>query len=250
MSHYDADTLALIALGEQEVSSDSGAHLAQCEQCRDEVASLRNVVVVGRSTAPTDTLLEPPARVWEGIVQATGVGEATAQPPTQSPSVVTPTNVVPLAKKSRRSSVLLGVAAGIVGLVVGVGITVAAESTTTTKPTVVASVPLQPKSVADAQGTAVISYNKGKPPVVTISVRNLPQAHGYYEVWLMNAAPLRFVALGPLNANQRGVFQLPAGLPVRDYGYIDISLQPYNGSPVHSGNSVARGALPASFTHA
>ena len=47
MSHYDDETLALLALGEAGVTPDADAHLAECPTCRAEVASLAGVVGVG-----------------------------------------------------------------------------------------------------------------------------------------------------------------------------------------------------------
>jgi hypothetical protein len=61
---------------------------------------------------------------------------------------------------------------------------------------------------------------------------------------------VRFVAVGILDNKHSGTFQLPANLPAGKYGYIDVSLQPFNGSPLHSGVSVVRGSIPAKNTKA
>ena len=52
------------------------------------------------------------------------------------------------------------------------------------------------------------------------------------------------ISLGDLNADHTGTFTVPPGVDLRDYSRIDISLQPFNGSTVHSKTSVVRGSLP------
>ena len=53
------------------------------------------------------------------------------------------------------------------------------------------------------------------------------------------------ISLGDLSAEHTGTFTVPAGVDLRDYSRIDISLQPFNGSTQHSKASVVRGSLPA-----
>jgi hypothetical protein len=54
------------------------------------------------------------------------------------------------------------------------------------------------------------------------------------------------ISLGDLNAGNSGTFSLPAGVDLRFYSRIDVSLQPFNGSTLHSSTSVVRGSLPSS----
>jgi hypothetical protein len=37
---------------------------------------------------------------------------------------------------------------------------------------------------------------------------------------------------------------MPPGVDLANYSRIDVSLQPFNGSPLHSRTSVVRGSLP------
>jgi anti-sigma-K factor RskA len=77
-------------------------------------------------------------------------------------------------------------------------------------------------------------------------VTGLPTVPGtFYEVWLMNASPQRLLSLGVLDSSEHGVFQIPAGLDLSSYPVVDISLQPFNGSPAHSGTSSVRGSFRA-----
>jgi len=53
------------------------------------------------------------------------------------------------------------------------------------------------------------------------------------------------ISLGDLNADHTGTFTVPSGVDLRNYSRIDVSLQPFNGSTLHSKASVVRGSLPS-----
>ena len=78
--------------------------------------------------------------------------------------------------------------------------------------------------------------------VVTL---HAPQRSGFYEVWLLARNGVSMISLGDLNADQTGTFTLPPGVDLRNYSRIDVSLQLFNGSTLHSKTSVVRGSLPA-----
>jgi anti-sigma-K factor RskA len=240
VSHYDDDILSLLALGEADAAADGGAHLRECSACQAEVASLSHVVMVGRSSSPADVPTAPSADVWTrvqaDIHSHTHAGaESTAE-------------VVALDSRrpARRRNWALAVAASFIGLAVGVGITLAATRTDAPTAVTVATAQIVPVSAPTAHGQAVIKRVANGQRTMTISVKDLPVAkNGFYEVWLMNAKPVRFLAVGSLDGKHNGVFQLPPGLDLSAYPYIDVSLQPFNGNPLHSGDSVVRGNLHA-----
>lgn len=64
----------------------------------------------------------------------------------------------------------------------------------------------------------------------------------FYEAWLLGPGG-RLVALGSFRVGADGTATMRLPLPVdpASYRYFDISLQPDNGSPSHSGLSVLRG---------
>jgi hypothetical protein len=43
--------------------------------------------------------------------------------------------------------------------------------------------------------------------------------------------------------NGSGEYRLPDGLQVSDYPIVDLSTEPYDGKPTHSGASLLRGKL-------
>jgi hypothetical protein len=51
----------------------------------------------------------------------------------------------------------------------------------------------------------------------------------------------KLVSLGPLRPD--GVYDLPAGLEPEQFPIVDVSLEPIDGDPTHSGDSLLRGQL-------
>ncbi len=78
-----------------------------------------------------------------------------------------------------------------------------------------------------------------------VDTAGLPPADGIYEVWLFDVETDRLVALGALDDSGKGWLTVPTGVDVADYPQVDTSLEPADGDPTHSGNSVLRGDLPA-----
>jgi anti-sigma-K factor RskA len=75
-----------------------------------------------------------------------------------------------------------------------------------------------------------------------MTARGLPRpaAGAYYEVWLVDDAGKEF-PVGVLAANGEGIWSLPAEVAAR-YRVIDVTLEPADGDPSRSGESVLRGA--------
>jgi Anti-sigma-K factor rskA len=73
-------------------------------------------------------------------------------------------------------------------------------------------------------------------------VQKLGTPDGFYEVWLIDPTVTKMVAIGVLSGSQ-GKFTLPNGVSLSSYPLLDISLQPLDGDPKHSGKSVLRGTF-------
>jgi len=97
-----------------------------------------------------------------------------------------------------------------------------------------------------AAGTAVLR-NTPAAQQLAVSV-TVPARAGFYEVWLLGQDGTSMISLGDLGAAHAGTFTLPAGVDLRFYSRVDVSLQPFNGSTVHSAVSVVRGSMPAAAT--
>jgi anti-sigma-K factor RskA len=76
-----------------------------------------------------------------------------------------------------------------------------------------------------------------------VKARELGDEDGFHEVWLINVDGKRMVALGVLAEWDTGEFQVPRGLIEEGYRIVDISVEPDDGDPTHSGVSLARGEL-------
>jgi anti-sigma-K factor RskA len=68
---------------------------------------------------------------------------------------------------------------------------------------------------------------------------------GFYEVWLLDRSAKRLVALGLLGPSESGSFRLPPDLDLGRYPLVDVSVEPDDGNPAHSGVSAVRGDLRA-----
>jgi len=242
--HYDDTTLALIALGEPSATADQAAHLSTCAQCRAEVASLGAVVATARTIQGDDYPVAPPDAVWKRIAQE--IHRDDVSPASSAPVA----DVLPVASQrpGRGRWAMSLAAAAVVGLLLGAGGTWAfAHNTAASQPTQVGQVSVSTLRGLDtpaATGQAVLSTDSAHMRSMTLTVDHLAASPGtFYEVWLMDLAHKHLVALGVLGADGRGVYTLPAGLSLSDYSAIDVSRQPMNGSPEHSGISAVRGTV-------
>lgn len=228
MPHPDPDQLALAAL-EENVDDDTARHLQTCPECRAELAGLQRVVHATRQKNSPASLSPPPAHVWDRIAHDVGLADPT---PRQEKSGL------------QRRSRLLAAAAGFVLGVVGTG--AAAYLLTDENPR-----PPRAVTVATADLQALTGRSDGRAMVVerdgerslklTIRQEAEPGAD-FRQVWLLDAERGRLVSLGVL-AGSHASFALPSDLDLRDYPTVDVSAEPYDGDPGHSGDSVARGDL-------
>ncbi|NEM05746.1 anti-sigma factor domain-containing protein [Geodermatophilus normandii] len=259
MPHCTPEDLGLAALREP-LADDEAAHLEGCESCRREVARLRRAVealAVPELAAPT-AMVAPPPGLWAGIAAATGVAAAprvdvvAASAPAAGPvpDVVpeTPTAPAPAAPlapvvplRPRRSRLLLAAAAAlVVGLGVGAGAVALANRDDDGVP--VASTVLDPLDGSDASGRAQVVERADGTRVLQVELTAGAPSEGYYEAWLLDESVSGLIPLGVVRAGTEE-FELPAGLDLGEYPVVDVSVEPLDGDPAHSGVSVARGLL-------
>ena len=256
MPHCDPDALALCALGEPASASDE-AHLASCSACQSELDQLRAVVTTARN-ASGEPVTAPPAHVWAAIAlaaQTSPTGPSPRLPPRERsrsarsawcpapPVPPAPVTSPPAARSDAATpALLLAAAAAVVGLILGV-----VGSTIVDRPSrgdVLARTALEPVDAGDAHGDAVLrSTSEGR--TLKVRLTDLPKTTGFYEVWFMNADNGGAVSLGSLDPKHPTTFAVPAGLRLSDYPYIDISVEPLDGDPAHSSDSIARGRIGA-----
>ena len=273
MSHTDPEILALRALGETAGTDSDDMHTAACPVCRAELDRLTEVVAVARRSG-AEELESPPPQVWERIAAAVGSdtppplaeptaarGNGSASPlaAVSGPSAEPRTDAQPPGPGARRparrrrgrlTAALAGLAAG---LIIGIGAaTGIAHLTSAPAARVVATVELQPLPQSPqwraAAGTAVMRTSTTQRFIdVTLDA---PRKPGFYEVWLLARDGVSMISLGDLSAAHTGTFTIPPGVNLGNYSRIDVSLQPFNGSTLHSRTSVVRGSLPPAATGA
>jgi hypothetical protein len=92
-------------------------------------------------------------------------------------------------------------------------------------------------AVGNSGATGTVAVANGK---LTMNVKGLPE--GNYTVWLYNSV----IDSKPLGKSSGTTIKLNAKLPAdaKNYKYIDVSLQPADGNPNHSGQSVLRTPTP------
>lgn len=279
MSHTDPEILALRALGETAGTPNDTEHAETCAHCRSELSRLAEVVQLARHEGPPERLETPPPQVWDRIAAASGAdlnGRGSVTPtaigttarasdppaaPASDPPAAAPGASAPVAPQAGRGSrprrslgpgwsrrrLATGLAGLAAGLIIGIGGTAGIAQLTKAPAThVVAQIELSPlpefPQWQGAAGTAVMRATASQ-QVMAVTLR-APQRPGFYEVWLLARDGVSMISLGDLNADHTGTFTVPPGVDLRDYSRIDISLQPFNGSTVHSKTSVVRGSLP------
>jgi hypothetical protein len=265
VSHCDPETLALRSLGERVGTPEDEAHLATCQACQDELASLGELVGVARSHGPVE-MAQPGPEVWPRIQHELGLDSAPARPahghqsarPSQpaasesAPPDLEPGDAPVVSLHERRErrarpATWLLAAAGVGGIVLGGVVTAAVVGSQSQESlTVAASVDLAPLPAWDAQGTAELAVNEDGQQVLVVSLdaASATSADGYQEVWLIDENVEGMVSLGVLEGSN-AQFVIPAGVDVGAFPIVDISLEPFDGDPTHSGDSIARGQIEA-----
>lgn len=260
MSHIDQEELALIALGEPVGSSAAETHLHQCAQCRNELAEMTHAVIVGRAAMDDQQMEAPAARVWKEIHTRLGLSDAVHDDPLSTPE---PVNIpdagtartagtadsavsareVSIRPRRARGHRMLWTLAASLAVLAGVGGAIWAGTTASLAPVSVASATLDAfPDHPQAAGEAEVDEQPDGSRELTVTVNVDETADTYREVWLIRNDGQALISLGVLSGRS-GTFRIPNGVDLSDYDLVDISFEPIDGDPAHSGDSIVRGAL-------
>ena len=232
-AHVDAERLALLAMGESVLSPDETAHLAGCAICADEVAALRHAAQAGRASFDIGALESPPERVWARIRADVGLTDTAAMDPVGRPA----------ARHRRRMRWQGWALAAAVVLVAAVGLGSWAIGQRTQAPTEVAAASLAAfPEHGGAEGSATVRERPDGSMSLDVTLSADAATDAYREVWLITADASALVSLGVLDGTSAS-FAVPRGVDLRDYVLVDISDEPVDGDPTHSGDSIVRGEL-------
>jgi anti-sigma factor RsiW len=204
---HPQDDLPGLLLGELPPATAGAVdrHLAGCDPCRRDLAA-----VAVASSALRDAARLP-------FPDVPRVGER--------------------KESRRRGRWLLGAAAVVLALVLGIGgLTLGRDRDNGRGQTVALAAP--------AGGASAQAHMRGAgdDQVMTITASNLPRppAGAWYEVWLVGDGGEAF-PVGVLAPDGEGVWSLPADVAAR-YRAIEVTLERADGDPSRSDRSVLRGA--------
>lgn len=246
MAHADVDDLAALVIEPADVPDPVRRHVVACSRCSATVEALTTT----RGTLGSDPLVAPPPDL-RARVMAAALGRPSAAAHETGTGETPPSAPVPLASRRRGVPVWLASAAAVLALVAGLGVgrmSVGEPEAAPVEPESTGSVLATTSLTAldsDAPRGAVEAVNDDADDVVTVSVRatELGDEPGFHEVWLINVDGERMVALGILARSDNGTFEVPRRLIEEGYRIVDISVEPDDGDPTHSGVSLARGEL-------
>lgn len=241
-AHLDPDQLALLAMGEPVASAEDDAHLAACADCQRELGELRHAAVVGRSAIDAGEMLTPPERVWDAIRDEVGMPRPAVAP--ESSELSTGGHTVARHAGRRRRSGLATAWVLAASLVVVAGVAVggwAVGQRTAVVEVAAASLDAFPDHPG-AVGAAVLEETPDGTRMVRVELEADEAADSYREVWLITKDASALVSLGVLEGTE-GTFTVPDEIDVSQYVLVDVSNEPNDGQPGHSGDSIVRGEL-------
>jgi hypothetical protein len=256
----------------------------RCTHEIQDIQRVVDAALASGGRADLRVLVEPPPSVWERVLVEVGARGAEADhdpprsfeaaPPPSEPVVEEPALVPPVgpaeggpvwlfdqpgeiestapgharqgARPTDRRAVWQVAVAGLVGLVLGAGVTwlVADDGS---GPTVSGDALTSTLSGVDGNPTSgeiSLVEPDGAAPQLTINIDSLEKGPGYLEAWLLNGDDGGLVALGVIDGT-KGTFVVPPSLNLEKYSQVDVSREPFDGDPAHSGVSLARGPVPA-----
>ena len=170
---------------------------------------------------------QPPASLWSEIA-------AKMDRPTSE--------IVSIRQRHRRA--WLGVAAVVAaGLVLAGGLLIMGGD----RDTVVAAASLSNQGLSPlgsaSSGKAEI-IQRGTSYLLHLDVSRVPEeSSSYIEVWLIDSQVKGMISLGPYRGN--GDYVIPSGVDPAKYPIVDVSIEPSDGVPTHSGVSIVRGVAAA-----
>lgn len=93
-------------------------------------------------------------------------------------------------------------------------------------------------------GTAKLVALKDGEYALDLRVDSLPAPEGdaFFELWMIDTQVHDMVSLGLVQRSER--IMLPPSVDPKRFPIVDISIEPADGKPTHSGKSVLRGQLP------
>jgi anti-sigma-K factor RskA len=169
---------------------------------------------------------EPPPGLWSRVA-----ADAAVVPPAAAPASLADAR----RRRRPRATWVLAAAAALVAVVA-----LAVVLPRGGGPDRVAAAELE-RLGASGSGDAELVEEEGGELVLRVETAGLDAEDGFFEVWVIDPTVSRLVSLGPLRPD--GTYDLPPGLDPREFPVVDVSVEPLDGDPSHSGDSALRGQL-------
>jgi Anti-sigma-K factor rskA len=199
-----------------------------------DMAELGDLV---RRARPEEIEWEPPPEgLWDRVAASLEAEPAAAAEAVPAEERAAGPDVVAIG--DRRRSWWLGVAAA--AAVLAVGVTAALALGRDGDDTRVVSAVELERLGPSGSGRAELIDHDGSLQL-RVDTSELDAGDGYLELWLIDPSVTRLVSLGPLRSD--GVYDVPTGVDPAEFPIVDVSVEPVDGDPTHSGQSVLRGAL-------
>ncbi len=199
------------------------------------------------------TRVEPPPGLFDSIAAAVAndpVAEPAPEttrlepPPIPEPEPATVVDFdaarsrrAPRARRRNRRRLALGGVAAALAAVIGLSIIDTDDAVTTF---VAEATNAELTEPYDGTATATISGESDQTLDLDFSAP-LPDGEPI-EVWLIKPDLSDMVSLGLLD-DATSEFSVPSDIDVREFSIVDLSIEPNDGDPTHSGRSILRGAL-------
>ena len=257
MRHLDPDILGIAALDEP-LDRWSTEHLLECGACGEEVSELQGVVMLARSGGYQGRIEAPDPSVWTAVAGELGLSESTAVRDADAQGAV----VMPIrrsdgdradqgradpgrtggsATTGRRVPAWWLAAAAVVGIAAGGGAMWGFQSANEGSGSVLARAELTPLPDYPGSGRATLSGSDDGARSLDVALTG-PSPSGYREVWLLAPDAGRMYSLGLMDGDE-GTFAVPSGIDLEQFPVVDVSDEPPDGDPTHSGVSMVRGRL-------
>jgi len=191
-----------------------------------------DLVQLGRELTPEDReQFAPPANLWAKIADDVRADEH-------------PATVADLSlRRSRRRRITMGIA--LVGAaactLIAFAFVRAGDDVRTIDDVALSNAGLDPSGASSTGRAKLVVLDDGS-RAIDLDVRGLPNINGeFFELWLIDRQVKGMVSIGPVRGSGRYI--IPNGVATDAFPIVDVSIEPVDGVPTHSGVSVLRGVL-------
>jgi anti-sigma-K factor RskA len=244
--HTNPDLLALLALGEDVAAEEDSVHISGCPDCRAEIEAFAAAAGSARRAGET-TLVAPRPEVWQQISRELRLHDPSTAAAEVAAPVASPVGLAGPGEPAGSGRVRLAafVLAAALALAVGIGLGANLDRVTPGEREV-AAVPLNAlPGWSGSSGRAAVEEDSEGNRVLVVEIDSSQPASGPREVWMTTSSAEPMIAMGYLDEDGKGRFQILPSVDLREFQLIDISQEPEGDRDFrHSGRSMLRGKLP------